>query len=52
MGDFATANAALAASHEPSTSTLAVPPQVLARWAALAGARGCLAALPTQVRTA
>lgn len=47
MGDL-TANAALASSHEASTATPAVPPQVLARWAAIAGERGCLAALPTQ----
>lgn len=50
MGDFAVANAGSAVTRE-STSA-AVPPQVLARWAAVAGQRALVGFLPTQVKTA
>nr|WP_297429633.1 hypothetical protein [uncultured Actinotalea sp.] len=49
MGEFAVASAGSAARD---TTTAAVPPQVLARWAAIAGERALLGFLPTQVKTA
>lgn len=36
--------------QQAGQSGLAIPPQVLARWAALASARASLATLPRQVR--
>lgn len=50
MGDFAVANAGSAVTRESTTA--AVPPQVLARWAAVAGQRALVGFLPTQVKTA
>ena len=36
--------------RDHAVETLPVPPQVLARWAAIAGARSALSSLPHQVR--
>ncbi|WP_225755718.1 hypothetical protein [Actinotalea sp. Marseille-Q4924] len=50
MGDFAVANAGASTAREDVTA--AVPPQLVARWAAIAGERALLGFLPNQVRTA
>jgi hypothetical protein len=50
MGELSTSNAALTAREESATAA-AVPTQVLARWAAVAGERSVLGFLPTQVVT-
>lgn len=50
MGDYAVANAGSPTEREDVTA--AVPPQVLAGWAAIAGERALLGFLPAQVRTA
>jgi hypothetical protein len=50
MGDFAI-NIPTARAHE-DVPALVVPPQVVARWAALAAQRAALAFLPEQARTA
>ncbi|WP_155855422.1 hypothetical protein [Actinotalea ferrariae] len=50
MGDFAVVNAGSSSAREDVTSS--VPPQVLARWAAIAGERALVGFLPNQVRTA
>lgn len=42
-------SASVTTSLEDSAVAPAVPPQVLARWAALAGERACFNALPTQL---
>lgn len=38
------------ADDERSATSTAIPPQVLARWAAVASARAYLAAIPRQAR--
>lgn len=43
-------SASFSTSVEDSASDMTVPPQVLARWAAMAGERACFnAVLPTQL---
>lgn len=49
MGEYAV-NLPAAASDDAQAGSL--PPQLLARWAALAAERSALAFLPQQVRTA
>ncbi|MBX9245144.1 hypothetical protein ICW40_10035 [Actinotalea ferrariae] len=42
-------SASVSTSLEDSTSAPAIPAQVLARWAAMAGERACFNAVPTQL---
>jgi hypothetical protein len=50
MGDLS----AVGSFHDEGATTVdfPVPPQVLARWAALASERACFGVLPTQVLSA
>ena len=51
MGDFAVSDSAFSFEDVRASSSQTdggIPPQVLARWAALAGARACSAMVPRQ----
>ncbi|MBC7290829.1 MAG: hypothetical protein H5T83_05775 [Actinotalea sp.] len=50
MGDFAVTNAGTSTAREDVAA--AVPPQVIARWAAIAAERALVGFLPHQAKTA
>lgn len=52
MGDFGLAGSAYSLDDSSSAAVdLPVPPQLLARWAAIASQRACFGILPTQAST-
>ena len=53
MGDFAVSDSAFSSFEDvrsPAPEST-IPPQVLARWAALASARACSSIVPRQIHT-